>query len=125
MTMKCIYAIPPDDSEAAKQLAKRYTQALSKLSDDVIARGDDLRAFAEMHGAAVLKLDDDDWASATEGLSLPGDRDLAGELFWSPADAQRFLHALDGSADLAARRTVSAWLGTQVGRERSVLLVAT
>lgn len=122
--MKCIYAIPPNDSEAAKTLAERYTQALTKLSDDVIVLGDELRAFAEMHGAAVLKLDDDDWASATEGLSLPGDRDLTGELFWSSADAQRFQHALDGSADRTARRTVSAWLDTQVGRDRSILLVA-
>ncbi|WP_375757342.1 hypothetical protein [Corallococcus exercitus] len=122
--MKCIYAIPPDASEAAKKLARRYTEALSKLAEDVIALGDDLRAFAESHGAAVLKLDDDDWTSATEALAQPGDRELAGELFWSPADAQRLRRALDEGAELAARRTVSAWLGTQAGRERSILLVA-
>jgi hypothetical protein len=121
--MKCIYAIPADESEAAKKLAKRYTEALSKLSDGVIALGDDLRAFAEMHGAAVLKLDDDDWAGAIDGLSQPSDRELAGELFWSPADVQRLQRALDEGAEQAARRTVSAWLGTQAGRGRSILLV--
>ncbi len=123
MTMKCIYAIPPDASEAAKKLAKRYTQALSKLSDDVIALGDDLRAFAEMHGAAALKLDDDDWTSATEGLSLGSDRELAGALFWSMADAQHLLQALGQGAKSDAWRTVSEWLGLQLGRTRSFILI--
>jgi len=125
MTMKCIYAIPPDASEVAQKLAGRYTEALSKLSEDVIVVGDDLRAFAERYCAAVLKLDDDDWASATEALSQPGDRELAGELFWSPLDTQRLQQALDGRTELAVRQVVSAWLGYQVGYERSMLLVTT
>ncbi len=124
MTMKCIYAIQPDASEAAQRLVGRYTKALFKLSDEVIAMGDDLRAFAEMHGVAVLKLDDDDWGSVIEALARPGDRGLTGELFWSPVDVQRVQRALDESAARAARRTVSAWLGSQAGRERSILLVA-
>lgn len=121
--MKSLYAIPPDASEAAETLASLYSVALSTLAENVIALGDDLRSFAESHGAAVLKVDDDDWARAMEGLSEPHDRDLAGRLFWSTADAVHVHQALEQGADHAARQTVSTWLRTQGTRQRSVLLV--
>lgn len=120
--MKCLYAMPTGASEAAKTLAKRYAEALSSMSDEVIELGDDLRGYAENHCAAVLKLDDEDWALATEGLSQSSN-ELAGELFWSPAAAQRVRRALDETSELAIRRTISAWLGTQAGRERGVILL--
>lgn len=124
MTMKCFYAITKGDSEAAKALTNRYSEALTRLSDDVITMGENLRAFAEMHGVAVLKLEDDDWLSAAEGLSQPSDRELAGELFWSPSDAQRVRRMLDEGIAPAASQAVSAWLGIQADRERAILLLA-
>lgn len=125
MTMKCVYAIPDDASATAQRLAGRYAEALANLSEDVISLGDDLRAFAEMHGVAVLKLNENDWATITETLGLSSDRDLAGELFWAPRDAQRVQIAIDEGAYRPERQTLSAWLKNQVDRERSILLLVT
>lgn len=123
MTMKCIYAIPPDESEVARKLAAQYTDALSKLSEDAIALGDDLRAFAEAHGAAVLKVDDEDWDSATVDLTTSGRQRLVGELFWSQNDALAMLEGLM-SPDGAAQSALAHWLGNQGQRHRSFLLLS-
>lgn len=121
--MKCIYAIPPDESEVARKLAAQYADALSKLSEDAIALGDDLRAFAETHGASVLKVDDEDWDSATVYLTLSGGRRLVGELFWSRDDALAVLEGLT-SPDGAAQSALAHWLGSQRRRHRSFLLLS-
>ena len=118
--MKCIYAIPPEDSEVAKRLAKRYAQALTKLSDDVIILGDDLRAFAEKQGTAVLKLEDDDWATAMSTLVI-GDRAIFDEIFW-PSD---LIYALFGDQTDGAigDRAIGLWFEGQSQRQRSFLLL--
>lgn len=122
MTMKCIYAIPPEDFEAAKKLAKRYTQALSKLSDDVIALGDDLRAFAETHSAAVLKQEDIDWASACAGLHERFMGHL-GEIFWS-AERAKLVGKAFQQASVDTARILGVWLASQTARGRSFVLLA-
>lgn len=120
--MKCIYAIHLDASESAKELAEQYTQALARLSDDVIVLGDDLRAFAETRGAAALKLDDDDWAAAINALSAAGDCVILGEIFWS---AHAAFELLGGDKNGAVEDNLFAlWLEGQVRRRRSFLLLS-
>lgn len=122
--MKCIYAIPPDASEVARKLAGMYADALSRLSEDVIALGDDLRVFAEAHSAAVLKVDDEDWDSATVDLAPSGSHRLVGELFWSQDDALAVLGGLTSRPDGAAQSALAHWLGSQGQRHRSFLLLS-
>ena len=122
--MKCIYAIPPDASEVARKLARRYTTALSELSEDVIALGDDLRVFAETHSAAILKVDDEDWDTATVDLAPSGKHRLVGELFWSQDDALAVLAGLASSPDAAAQSALASWLDSQRQRHRSFLLLS-
>lgn len=122
--MKCLYAIPSDASDTARELSASYSEALAKLEANVIGLGDDLRAFAEMHGAAVLKLDDEDWASASAGLMQASERNLRDELFWSPTDAERVWRALGDGTTPAASQTVAAWLCSQVSRKRAIVLVS-
>ena len=120
--MKCIYAIPPNASEAAKNLAMGYAEALSKLSEGVFMLGDNLRAFAETHSVAVLKQEDSDWGSACAGLSEHWAGHL-GKLFWSSEEAKQVGNACQReSVDTA--QILGAWLASQAARGRSFVLLA-
>jgi len=122
--MKCIYSIPPDETEVARKFAGRYADALSRLSEDVIVLSDDLRVFAETHSAAVLKVDDDEWDTATVDLVSSDKRRMVGELFWSPNDALAVFEELTRRSEGAAQSAVVHWLGSQGQRHRSLLLLS-
>jgi hypothetical protein len=146
--MKCLYAIPSEAVAEAQRLCEAYASALSSLSEETIGFADELRAFAEARSAAVIKIDDEDWSAAKEALSERDAARLSGELFWSSDAAGRArlalveiarstskqalddckaagqTHRFEESAYLTTVRAVAAWLGTQVKRGRSVVLVA-
>ena len=123
--MKCIYAIPSEASEDARELASQYAASLRNLTHDAPQLADKLEAFAETTASAILKLDDDDWSMAQSTiLSSPEDQVLAGLLYWTLADAERVRKGLDQSAVEGAQRCVASWLSLQTGRERSFVLLA-
>ena len=122
--MKCIYAISSDVSETGCRLAGQYTEALSKLSDDAISLGDSLRAFAELHAVAVVKVDDEDWARVIVTFGTQAERELAGELFLSSNDAMSIKSALAGSRRLVGGLNLSAWFGNHAGHGCSFVMVS-
>jgi len=123
--MKCIYAIPSDASEVAREFSSQFAASLRNLSPDAPQLADKLEAFAETNASAVLKLDDDDWSMAQSTiLASLDDHALAGLLYWSLADAERVRKVLDQSAVEGAQRSVASWLSLQTGRERSFVLLA-
>ena len=122
--MKCIYAIPPNESGVAQKLVGQYTDSLVRLSEDVIALGDYLRDFAETHSPALLKVDNEDWETVTEDLAHLGIYRLVGELFWSPDDALAVLGGLINRAECTPQSALAHWLGSQGQRHRSFLLLS-
>ena len=123
--MKCLYAIPADNTREAEALCETYSASLEALSTNTVALADDLRAFAESAGAAVLKLDDEDWLVAQQELKAHGGGALAGDIYWSREAARRVLSALNGASDsTTAARALASWLTNQVPRDRAVVLLA-
>lgn len=120
--MKCLYAISAESAREAHALCEAYGASLEALSSNTVALADDLRAFAESTGAAVLKLDDEDWVVAQQGLEGHGAGALAGHLYWSKDSARRAQEALDGSSDAtSSARALASWLANQVRRDRAVV----
>lgn len=125
MTMKCLYAIAPESAHEAHALCENYSASLKELSSNAVALAGDLRAFAESTGAAVLKLDDEDWVVARQVLEGRGAGALAGDLYWSKDAARRAQEALDGASDVtSSARAFASWLANQVRRDRAVVLLA-
>jgi len=123
--MKCLYAIPAESAREAHALCETYSASLEALSSNTVALADDLRAFAESTGASVLKLDDEDWVVAQQGLEAHGEGDLAGDIYWSWEAARRAQSALDAASDsISAARLPANWLANQVRRDRFVVLLA-
>lgn len=126
--MKCLYAIPHESAREAHEICENYSASLKELSSNTVALADDLRAFAESTGAAVLKLDDEDWVVARQGLEGRGAGALAGDLYWSKDAARRAHEALDGASDASdvttSARALASWLANQVRRDRAVVLLA-
>lgn len=124
MTMKCLYAIPAESAREAHALCETYSASLVALSSNTVALADDLRAFAESTGAAVLKVDDEDWGVAQQGLAGHGAGALAGDLYWSNEAARRAQSALEGASDAtSSARALASWLANQVRRDRAVVLL--
>ena len=121
--MNCLFAIPAHASDGAEQLAAQYTKALWALSDDVIALGDALRAYCQSAKAAVLELEDEDWAAIAAEIAEPEAQRLTGELFLSPTNAQKLRQALASVGNSPEAQTVALWLGTQLLRDRPVVLL--
>lgn len=124
MTMKCLYAIPDESAREAQALCETYSESLESLSSNTVALADDLRAFAESTGAAVLKLDDEDWMVARQSLEGHGAGAIAGDLYWSNDAARRVQTMLDGGSDAtSSTRTLASWLANQVRRDRAMVLL--
>jgi hypothetical protein len=126
MNMKCIYAVPSEAADTARSLCLEYAKALELCSDAAVAKGDDLREFVENAGGPVLQLDDEDWDTARASISCgasEGQRELGGEIFWSKDEAKSAAAALGADA-APASQSAANWLLAQVGRGRSVVLLA-
>jgi hypothetical protein len=102
--MKCLYAIPAESAREAHALCETCSAALEALSSNTVALADDLRAFSEAIGAAVLKLDDEDWVASQQWLEARGEGVLAGEIFWPNDAARRAQSALAGRVTRRRRR---------------------
>lgn len=125
MTMKCLYAISPESAREAHAICENYSASLKELSSNAVALADDVRAFAESTGAAVLKLDDEDWVVVRQWLEVNGAGALAGDLYWSKDAARRAQASLDGASDAnSSARALASWLASQIRRDRAVVLLA-
>ena len=96
---------------------------MHELSDAALTSGDEVRAFGESHGAAMIKLDDDDWAAVTSHLSRTG-QSLAGRLFLGQLDAEKLRKALSRDDRRSAFQALAGWLAVQTCRKRSLILLS-